>query len=71
MRLFTPNPTVSFRSCREINSYLVRATLYPVQRSVKSFECQIYLYVIETDSFSSTVTEETYRINHRFDCMEK
>ena len=33
--------------------------------------CQICTYVNETDSFISTVTGETYKINHKFDCMEK
>ena len=74
--LFTPGPMVSFRSSRKISSYLVRAKLYPVERLVGSFSCkrpccQICTYVNETDSFTSTVTEETYKINHKFDCMEK
>ena len=74
--LFTPGPMVSFRSSRKISSYLVRAKLYPVERSVGSFNCkrprcQICTYVNETDSFTSTVTGETYKINHKFDCMEK
>ena len=74
--LFTPGPMVPFRSSRKISSYLVRAKLYPVERSVGSFNCkiprcQICTYVNETDSFISTVTGETYKINHKFDCMEK
>ena len=74
--LFTPGPMVSFRSYRKISSYLVRAKLYPVERSVGSFNCkrpcyQICSYVNETDSFTSTATGETYKINHIFDCMEK
>ena len=35
--LFTSGPMVSFRSSRKISSYLVRAKLYPVERSVGSF----------------------------------
>ena len=74
--LFTPGPMVSFRSSRKISSYLVRAKLYPVERSVGSFSCkrprcQICTFVNETDSFTSTVKGETYKINHKFDCMEK
>ena len=74
--LFTPGPMVSFRSSRKISSYLVRAKLYPVERSVGSFNCkrprcQICTYVTETDSFTSTVTGDTYKINHIFDCLEK
>ena len=74
--LFTLGPMVSFRSSRKISSYLVRAKLYPVERSVGSFNCKrprslICTYVTETDSFTSTVTGETYKINHKFDCIEK
>ena len=74
--LFTPGPIVSFRSSRKIKSYLVRAKLYPVERSVGSFNCkrqhsQICAYVNEKDSFTSTTTGETYKINHKFDCMDK
>ena len=68
---FTAGPMVSFRSSRKISSHLVRAKLYPVERSVGSFNCksprsQICTYVNETDSFTSTVTEETNKINHKF-----
>ena len=59
-----------------ISSDLVRAQLYPVERCVGFFNCkrprwQICIYINETDSFTSTVTEETYNINHKFDCIEK
>ena len=74
--LFTPGPMVSFRSSRKISSYVVRDKLYPVERSVGSFNCKrprckICAYINETDSFTSTVTGETYKTNHRFDCMDK
>ena len=67
--LFTSGPMVSFRISTKISSYLVRAKLYSVERSVGSFNCkrpryQICAYVNETDSFTSTVTGETYKINH-------
>ena len=73
--LFTPGPIVSYRSSRKICSYLVKAKLYPVKRSVGSFycrrpRCQICAYVNETDSFTST-QREIYKINHKFDRMEK
>ena len=66
---------VSSRSSRKIlSSYLVRVKLYPVETSVGFFNCkrprcQICAYVNETDSFTST--GETYKINHKLDCMEK
>ena len=69
--LFTPGPIVSFRSSRKISRYLVRAKLYPVERSVGTFNCkrprrQICTYVNETDSFTSMVTGENYKINHNY-----
>ena len=33
-----------------------------------SKRCEVCKYITETDSFTSTVTGETIRINHRFDC---
>ena len=70
---------VTFRSSRKIRGNLVRAKLYLAERSVGYFNCkrprcQICAYVNELNSYStvtSTVTGETYKINHRFDCMEK
>ena len=38
--VFTPGPMVSFRTARKISSYLVRAKLYPVEKSVGSFNCK-------------------------------
>ena len=77
--LFTPGPMVTFRSSRKIRGNLVRAKLYLAERSVGYFNCkrprcQICAYVNESNCYSavtSTVTGETYKINHRFDCMEK
>ena len=67
-KVFSPIPMVSFRSARKISSYLVRAKLYPLNRSVG---CKVCINVIETDTFTSTVTGKTYKINHQFDCDEK
>ena len=58
------------------SSYLVRAKLYPLNRSVGSFKCnkprcEICVNVIETDTFTSIVTGKTYKINHHFNCDEK
>ena len=36
-RAFTPKPMISFGSARKLNSYLVRANLYPAERTVGSF----------------------------------
>ena len=65
----------SFRSARKISSYLVRAKLYPLERRVGSFKCwgrrsQVCLNVTETETFTSTSTNQTYKINHEFNCNE-
>ena len=75
-RVFTPKPMVSFRSSRKISSYLVRAKLYPIERTVGSFRygskrCEVCKYITETNAFTSSVTGQTYKINHRLDCNHK
>ena len=75
-RVFTPKRMISFRSARKLSSYLVRAKLYPTERTAGSFKCggkscEVCINVNETSTFTSTVTEETYIINHRFDCNER
>ena len=67
---------VSFQSARKVSSYLVRAKVYPLERTVSSFKCkksrcQPCLNVNETDTFTSAVTKKTYKINHKFDCSDK
>ena len=61
-----PTAMVSFRSARNIKDYLVRAKLFPLERNVGS--CN---NIESTDIFSSTVTGETYEINHYFNCDSK
>ena len=75
-RVFTPKPMVSFTSSRKISSFLVKAQLYPIERTVGSFRCgknrcQGCKYITEIDTIISNVTEETYKINHRLDCHDK
>ena len=75
-KVFSPAPMVSFKSARKLSSYLVRAKLYPLNRPLGSFKCnklccEICVNVIETDTFTSTVTGKTYKINHHFNCDEK
>ena len=38
-RVFTPGPMITFRSARKLSSYLVRAKLYPLERTVDSCKC--------------------------------
>ena len=75
-KAFTPKRMISYRSSRKISSYLVRAKLYPVNRIGGCFKCdskrcEVCKYITETDTFTSTVTGETFKINHRFDCNDK
>ena len=57
-KTFNPGPMVSFRGARKLRSYLVRAKLYPLERSVALFECSIKRFevcmnVTESNTFSS------------------
>ena len=74
-KVFTPKPMISFRSTRKMRSYLVRVELYPEERTKGSFKCgskrcEVCLNVTETPTFTSTVTGETYIINHKFNCND-
>ena len=75
-KVFYPRPMVSFRSARKVSSYLVGARVYPFESSVGSFKCnksrcKVCLSVNEKETFASTVTKKTYKINHKFDCSDK
>ena len=75
-KVFTPGPMNSFRSARKLSSYLVRAKLYPIEKTVGAFKCnrkrcRTCLNVNKTDTFTSTTTGETYKINHQFNCNGK
>ena len=75
-RTFTPQPMVSYRSARKLSSYLVRAKLYPIERKVgsckcKGKRCEVCKNVLETDTFTCSNDQTTYKINHKFDCNEK
>ena len=55
---------VSFKSSRKMSSYLVRAKLYPIERTVGSFRCEskrceVCKSITETDTLTSSVTGET------------
>ena len=49
--------------------------LYPEERTKDSFSgskrCEVCLNANETSTFISTVTGETYIINHKFNCTDK
>ena len=65
---------VLFRSKCKINSYLVRAKLYPLERFIGSRQCkrcicEVCTNITETDTFSITVTGATFQINHELNCL--
>ena len=70
---FTPGPIVSYRSPRKISSYLVTAKLYPLERKAGSEKCgksrcEVCLNIQEADTFRSTTTDESFKINHNLNC---
>ena len=74
--VFTPGPMATFCSACNLSSYLVREKLYPMERifgwhKCQGKRCEVCLNVQETSCFSSSVTNETYKINHQFECKEK
>ena len=75
-RTFTPQPMVFYRIARKFSIYLVRAKLYPIERKVGSCKCngkrcEVCKNVLETDTFTCSNDQTTYKINHKFDCNEK
>ena len=75
-RVFTPRPMVLFRSTRKLNSYLVRAKLYPSERTLGSYKCkskpcQACNNITEVNSFTFSNDQTNFEINHRFDCNER
>ena len=75
-KTFTPSPMISFHSSRKTSSYIVRAKLYPIERTIGSYKCgkkrcEVCDVISETDTFSSTATGESFKINHKFNCNDK
>ena len=61
---------------RKLSSYLVRAKLYPLHRRVGSKKCaknrcEVCDYVTDTDTLTSTVTGESFKINHQLNCDDR
>ena len=58
-KAFTAGPMMSFQGKRKLSSYLVRAKLFPLERSAGSFKCngkrcQVCMNVTESNTFSSS-----------------
>ena len=73
-RVFTPPPMVSYRSARKLSRYLVRDKLYPLERKRGSYNCDNLTCLVcnnieETYIFTSTVTLESFKINHHLCVM--
>ena len=72
--VFTQGP-MSHRSARKISSYLVGVKIYPLQRKVGSDKCgksryEVCLNIQETDTFTSTTTDKSFKINHKLNCKD-
>ena len=69
-KVFSSRSMVSFRSRRKISSYLVSDKVYTLDRVVGSTKCgkkrcEVRMNISETNIFTSSVTGETYKINHK------
>ena len=75
-KVFSPAPFFSFRSTRNLKSYLVRSKIYRLERKVgfekwKSKRCLVCLNVSKADVFQLFQTKEQYKINHQLNCNDK
>ena len=69
-KIFTSVPVVLFKCSHKISSYLVRSKLYPLARVERPTRygkkrCKVYINISEMDTFTSTVTGETLKVNHK------
>ena len=71
--VFTPAPFLSFLTALNLRSHLVQSKLYSYQRTTGSYKCNSLRcqVVKECYQFPSHVTEETFKINHYFDCTSR
>ena len=74
-KVFSPSPFVSFRSTRNLKSYLVRSKIYPLERKIgsekcKSKHCLVCLNVFEADVFQLFQTKEQYKTEHQLKCND-
>ena len=67
-KVFIPKPIISFRSDRKLRNYLLRAKIERTagSKNCGSKRCEVCINVNETSTFTSTVTGETFIINHKF-----
>ena len=75
-KVFSLKPMISFSSAQKLSSYLMMAKLYPIEKRFGSFKCtkkccEGCKNINVTDSFTSSVTKNTYKINHKLNCHGK
>ena len=75
-KTFSPGPMVSSQSALKLNSCLVGAKFYPLQRKVVSSKCgkrrcEVCNNVTDTAICSSIVIGDTFKINHSLNCDDK
>ena len=67
-KVFTQRLMLSFRRARKLNSYLARAKLYPLERTVGSYKCkdkrcQVSNNITEADSLTCSNDQLKFKIN--------
>ena len=72
----TPGPMVSFRTAQKLSSYLVRAKLYPLKRTVgfrkyREKGLEVWEKIQNSVNIRSSGTSATFKINHRLTCDDK
>ena len=82
-KIFSPGPMVSPRSARKLSTYIVKAKLYTLQKTIWPSKCrrkrdwtmsttfQLCQNVIEIECFANISTGKTCKINNRFNCSGK
>ena len=75
-RVFTSLLMVSYRSARKLSSYLVWSKLYTLERKRHSYKSSNLRWlncrnIEETDTFTSTITGESSKINQHLWCNDK
>ena len=66
---------ISFRSARNLKSFLIRSEAYPLKRKLGSTKCSnkpchVLLNINEMDTSDSFQTKQKYRINHHLNCND-
>ena len=76
IQIYMDSYTFSYRSARKLSSYLFPTKLYPLERKWGSYKCGnlrclVHNNIQETDTFTSTVTGESFKIHHHLCCKDK